>query len=76
MEIIILLIVVVAILAYYGFMKSAETLAVIGNREVSHLDRQHKVSIIERTAKLNDRVNEDTITSVAAMKAKLDALDI
>ena len=76
MELIILVIVVVGILAYYGFMKSAESLAEIANREVSHLDRQHKVSIIERTHKLNGSVSEQMVSEVAELQAKLNALDI
>lgn len=76
MELVALIIVIVAIAAYYGFMQSAEVVAKIATREVSHLDRQHKVSIIERTSKLNEAVSEDKVAQVAELQAKLDALNI
>jgi hypothetical protein len=76
MEIAAIIIIIVAIAAYYGFMQSAEVVAKIATREVSHLDRQHKVSVIERTAKLDENLSEDQVTRVAALQAKLDALNI
>jgi hypothetical protein len=76
MEIAAIIIIIVAIAAYYGFMQSAEVVAKIATREVSHLDRQHKVSVIERTAKLDEDLSEDQVTRVAALQAKLDALNI
>jgi hypothetical protein len=76
MELAIIIVVIVAIAAYYGFMQSAEVVAKIATREVSHLDRQHKVSVIERTAKLDEDLSEDQVTRVAALQAKLDALNI
>lgn len=76
MELAIIIVVIVAIAAYYGFMQSAEVVAKIATREVSHLDRQHKVSVIERTVKLDDSVSEESVAKVAALQAKLDALNI
>ena len=76
MELAIIIVVSVAILAYYGFMQSAELVAKMATREVSHLDRQHKVSVIDRMATLDKSLSEEKIASVAAMQAKLDALDI
>jgi len=76
MELAIIIVVIVAIAAYYGFMQSAEVVAQIATREVSHLDRQHKVSVIERTVKLDDSVSEEDVAKVAALQAKLDALKI
>lgn len=74
MEIVAIIIVIVAVLAYYGFMRSAETIANIGNREVQHLSDVHTVSIIERTAALDSRISEDTAAKAAAVKAKIKAM--
>ena len=74
MEIVAIIALIVAVLAYYGFMKSAETVANIANREVTHLEDVHTVSIIERTAALDSRISEDTATKAAAVKAKIRAM--
>ncbi|AGM46969.1 hypothetical protein BZG00_15335 [Salinivibrio kushneri] len=76
MDLAIIIIIVVAIAAYYGFMQSAEVVAKIATREVNHLDRQHKVSVVERTAKLDESVTDEQVEKVAALQAKLDALNI
>lgn len=76
MELVIIIVVSVAILAYYGFMQSAEVVAKMATREVSHLDRQHKVSVIDRMADLDQNLSEEKVARVAAMQAKLDAINI
>lgn len=74
MEIVILVLVVVAILAYYGFMRSVETGAAMANAEVEHLADVHMVSLVERTARLNEKINDKTIESAAEVKAKLASM--
>jgi hypothetical protein len=74
MELVVLLVVVVCILAYYGFMKSLETGAGMANKEVDYLSDVHMVSIAERTAKLGDRINDETVTKAAEVKARLTLL--
>lgn len=74
MEIVAIIVIAIVVLAYYGFMKSAETIASIGNREVAHLEDVHSVSIIERTAALDSRISEDTAAKAAAVKAKIKAM--
>lgn len=76
METIILVVLIVGIAAYYGFMKSLETGAGMASREVEHLDLQHKVSVAERTASLADRLDDDTLTKAAEVRAKLEALKL
>lgn len=76
METVLLIVVVVMILAYYGFMQSAETVAGIANREVSYLDRQHKVAVIDRTLELESRVTDETVVKMAELSARLDAIKI
>ena len=71
MELIGLIIVVVAILAYYGFMSSLEKLAEMGNREVSHLDDLHMVQVTRRTADMSTDISDETITKAQEVKAKL-----
>ena len=71
MELIGLVIVVVLILAYYGFMKSLETGAGMANKEVDYLSDVHAVSLVERTARLGERINEETITKATTVKAQL-----
>ena len=71
METVILLIVVVGILAYYGFMSSLEKLAEMGNREVSHLDDLHMVAVTRRTADMSTDISNEVITKAQEVKAKL-----
>jgi len=71
METVILVIVIVAILAYYGFMSSLEVGAGMANREVRHLDDVHLVAISERTAKLAEKIDDDAIAKAEEVKAKL-----
>jgi len=74
MELIGLVIVVVLILAYYGFMKSLETGAGMANKEVDYLADVHAVSLVERTARLGDRINDDTIAKAITVKAQLSQM--
>lgn len=74
MEFIAVILVVVGILAYYGFMKSFETGADMANQEIEHLADVHMVSLVERTAKLNSKINDATITEASEVKAKLKAM--
>lgn len=74
MELVLVIIIAICILAYYGFMKSLETGANIANREVQHLDDVHMVSMIERTAKLDDKISDENIDKAEAVKAKLKAM--
>jgi len=74
MDLAILIIVVVGILAYYGFMRSIEVGARMANEEVEFLSDQHYVSLAERSAKLNARISENTITEAAECRAKVKAL--
>lgn len=74
METIILVVLIVVILAYYGFMRSAETAANMANTEVEHLADVHMVGLIERTAKLDSKLSEKTIAEASAVRAKLAAM--
>lgn len=74
MEMVVMVILVIGILAYYGFMKSLETGASMANREVEHLDDLHMVSMIERTAKMSDKISDENITKAEEVKAKLKAM--
>lgn len=71
METVILVVIVVSILAYYGFMASLEKAAQMANREVNHLDDVHLVAITERTAKLAEKINDDAVAKAEEVKAKL-----
>jgi uncharacterized protein YbbC (DUF1343 family) len=74
MEMVVMVLVVVAILAYYGFMKSVETGADMANKEVEHLADAHMVSLVERTAQLNSKISDSTIAEAQEVKAKLKAM--
>jgi predicted GIY-YIG superfamily endonuclease len=74
MESVLLLIVAVAVLAYYGVMASLEEAAEMANKEVKQLSRQHKVSIIKRTAELEVDISEEVITKASEVLAKLNAM--
>jgi len=74
MELIIMLVIGLAVLAYYGFLGSLEKGAVMANREVDHLDDVHMVSMVSRTAKLDDKIDDATIEKATAVKAKLQAM--
>jgi hypothetical protein len=71
MDLAIIIVVVVAILAYYGFMRSVETLSKMGNDEVEHLSDVHYVALIERTSRLNAKISDAVITEATEVKAKL-----
>lgn len=74
MELIIIVVLGLCLLAYYGFLSSLETGAKMANREVEHLDDVHMVSMVTRTAKLDDKIDEKTIEKATAVKAKLAAM--
>jgi hypothetical protein len=74
MELVILLLAVIGILAYYGFMRSVETAASMATAEVEHLADVHMVSLTERTAKLNSKISTSVIEEAAEAKAKLKAM--
>lgn len=74
METAILIIVIVAILAYYGFMRSFETGANMANDEIQHAADVHAVSIINRTARLADKLSDANVAKAAAVKAKIKAM--
>jgi hypothetical protein len=71
MEIILLVVIGIAVLAYYGFMGSLETGAKMANREVEHLDDVHMASMVARTAKMADKISDDDIKKAEEVKAKL-----
>ena len=75
METVLILIIVLAVLAYYGVLKSIETGANIANREIELLDTQHRVSVHERTAKLSKRVSEETIMESMKLQSLISSLD-
>lgn len=74
METIFIILIVLAVLGYYGFMRSVETFAKMGNSEVEHLEDVHMVALIERTARLDAKISEETIKSAEAVKAKLKTM--
>ncbi len=74
MENVYLIIVVVAILAYYGFMRSVEVAANMANDEIQHSSNVHAVSIIARTARLDDKLSDADVMKAVAVKAKIKAM--
>lgn len=74
METIILVVIAIVVLAYYGFTGSLEKGAKIANDEVDHLADVHAVSLIQRTAKLDAKINDETIAKATAVKAKIAAM--
>ena len=74
MELIILVVIALAVLAYYGFLASLEKGAIMANREVDHLDDVHMVSMVSRTAKLADKISDENIKKAAEVKSKLEAM--
>jgi hypothetical protein len=74
MELAIVIVVVVCILAYYGFMRSVETGSRMANAEVEHLADVHEVSLITRTARLDSKISDETIAQASAVQAKLKAM--
>lgn len=76
MEIIFIVVFVVGVLAYYGVMRSVEIAAGIGEREVRHRDRQHKVAIMTRTQELNKDVSEAKLKATKKLIEDLDSLDL
>lgn len=75
MEIVVLFVVIICVLAYYNVMKSIEIGARIATEEVEFLAKTHKVSTLERMAKLNERLNEKTMKEATEAMAKINALD-
>lgn len=71
METVALIIIVVFILAYYGFMASLEKGAEMANREVNHLDDVHMVAITKRTASMEADISDEVIAKATEVKAKL-----
>lgn len=74
MELVLILVIVIVVLAYYGFTKSLERGANMANKEMEHLEDVHEVSLVERTAKLDDRIDDATIEKALAVKAKIAAM--
>lgn len=74
METILLVVIALAVLAYYGFTGSLEIGAKMANREVEHLDDVHMASMATRTAKMADKLDDDVITKATEVKAKLAAM--
>jgi hypothetical protein len=74
METVILVVLIIGVLAYYGFMRSVETGAKMANTEVEHLADVHMVALIERTSRLDDKINDKTLEKATSVKAKLKAM--
>lgn len=74
MELLLVLVFVLGVAAYYGFMKSVETAATIANNEVEHMADVHYASLISRTAKLSSKLNDETIAAAEEVKAKIRAM--
>ena len=74
METVYLVIVIVVILAYYGFMRSLEVAANMANDEVQHSADVHAVSLITRTARLDDKLSNADVAKAAGVKAKIKAM--
>jgi len=74
METVFIIISVVAILAYYGFMRSFEVAANMVNREIKHAEDVHDVSLISRTARLSDRLSDSEIEKATKVKAQIQAM--
>lgn len=74
MEMVILVVIGLAVAAYYGFTSSLEKGAKIATDEVEHLADVHQVSIIQRTAKLEAKIDDATVAKASAVKAKIAAL--
>lgn len=74
MDLAIIIIIVIAVLAYYGFMRSVETGAKMANAEVEHLADVHYVALIERTSRLDAKINDKTIEQATSVKAKLKTM--
>lgn len=74
MDMVLIILVVVAVLAYYGFMRSVETGARMANSEVEHLADVHQVSLIERTARLEEKISNEKIDKAIEVKSKIKAM--
>ena len=74
MEMVILVVIGLAVAAYYGLTASLEKGAKIATDEVEHLADVHAVSLIQRTAKLDTKINDETVAKAAAVKAKIAAM--
>lgn len=74
MELLLVLVFVLSVAAYYGFMRSVETAANIANAEVEHMSDVHYASLISRTAKLGAKLDDETIKSAEEVKAKIRAM--
>lgn len=74
MELVILVCIGLAVAAYYGLTASIEKAARIATDEVDHLADVHAVSIIQRTAKLDNKINDDVVAKAGAVKAKIAAM--
>ena len=66
MDLVILVALVVAIAAYYGFMKSLETGADIANAEVQLQSDIHSVSVIRRTGNLSEKLTDADVDSICS----------
>ncbi len=74
MDLILLVALIVAILAYYGFMRSVETGAKMANAEVEHLADVNYVALIERTSRLHSKISDKTIEEATSVRAKLKTM--
>ena len=71
METVILVVVIVCIAAYYGFMRSLEPGADIANAEVQLQSDIHAVSVIRRTGNLAEKLTDSDVDKAIEVKEKI-----
>lgn len=74
METVILVIVILAVLIYYGLAKLLDKVARIGDRELDYLDEQHEAAIINRKAKHAEKLTDENVAKAVEFSAKLAAI--
>lgn len=74
MEILVVL-VIVGLGMYYGVFGVLERVIGMGHKELDQLEKNHEVSLINRSAKLNSELSDEKVVAAASLNERLKSLD-
>lgn len=74
METVLIVVVILAVLIYYGLAKLLDKVARIGDRELDYLDEQHQAAIINRKARGATKLTDENVKKATEFSAKLKAI--
>jgi len=73
-DIVIILVIIVGLGIWYGFGRILDKTAQMGHDEMDYLADAHYVGIANRRAKLNEKLNDESVVKATELEARLKAL--